>query len=268
MITERIQLFPDKPHVYLDFYGNELAVAPNDAMLVIPGGGYSAVCSDREGDPIALNYLNESFNCFVLHYSVGPQIGQPTDPLYEAATAMLYIKQNAAKYGVDPERVFTVGFSAGGHLAASLGIIWDDPELQARLGGPGEAIRPRGLVLCYAVISSQDYGHLRSFKCLLGSDEPDAAQLKRFSLEEHVRGNSAPAFIMHTFADKTVPVNNALQLAAAYWRAGLLCEMHIYPNGSHGIALATELTARGRADQIDPQTARWLKDSAIWARKL
>lgn len=268
MITERIQLLAEREHVYMDFYGNELARSPVDAMLVIPGGGYSVVCADREGDPIALAYLAQGLNCFVLHYSVGAQILSPLDPLYEASRAMLYIRANAEKYNINPDRVFTVGFSAGGHLAASLATLWNDKELQARLGEPGDKVRPAGAVLCYAVISSEEYGHQDSFRKLLGNEAPSRQELDRFSLEKRVDKNSSPAFFMHTFDDPLVPVENALEMAISYKRAGINCEMHIYPHGPHGMALANSVTCMGNPELIDPPTARWVADSVVWMKSI
>ena len=138
MIRETVKLMPGRDEVYLDYYGNDDRSEVADAMLVIPGGGYGAVCADREGEPIALSYLTKGINAFVLHYSVGSEINDPLDPLTEASLAMLHIRANAQKYNIDPARVFAVGFSAGGHLAGSLGTLWNDAELQAHLPEAGE----------------------------------------------------------------------------------------------------------------------------------
>ena len=172
MIRETVKLMPGRDEVYLDYYGNDDRSEVANAMLVIPGGGYGAVCSDREGEPIALSYLTKGINAFVLHYSVGSEIKDPLDPLTEASLAMLHIRANAQKYNIDPARVFAVGFSAGGHLAGSLGTLWNDAELQARLPEAGDGNRPTGVVLCYPVISSSNIGHMGSFSNLLRSQTP------------------------------------------------------------------------------------------------
>ena len=266
MQRETVKLIPGRDEVYLDYYGNDDRSAVADAMLVIPGGGYGAVCADREGEPIALAYLTRGLNAFVLHYSVGAQIRTPLDPLTQASLAMLHIRSNAARYNLDPARVFAVGFSAGGHLTGSLATLWHDAELQARLPRQGADNRPTGAVLCYPVISSGGHGHMGSFYNLLGSKSPDEAQLERFSLERHVDSRTSPAFLMHTFDDGLVPVENSLLMAEAYSRAHVPCELHIYPHGPHGLALANTLTWGGNPDMLCPAAARWVDDSVAWMR--
>ena len=266
MIRETVKLMPGRDEVYLDYYGNDDRSEVADAMLVIPGGGYGAVCSDREGEPIALSYLTKGINAFVLHYSVGGEIKNPLDPLTEASLAMLHIRANAQKYNIDPARVFAVGFSAGGHLAGSLGTLWNDVELQARLPEAGAGNRPTGVVLCYPVISSSNIGHMGSFSNLLRSQTPDAAALERFSLEKHVGAHTSPAFIMHTYDDGLVPVENSLLMAQAYAQAHRPFEMHIYPHGPHGIALANKVTWGGNPDMVCPAAARWVSDSVEWMK--
>lgn len=266
MIRETVKLMPGRDEVYLDYYGNDDRSEVVDAMLVIPGGGYGAVCSDREGEPIALSYLTKGINAFVLHYSVGSEINDPLDPLAEASLAMLHIRANAQKYNIDPARVFAVGFSAGGHLAGSLGTLWNDAELQARLPEAGDGNRPTGVVLCYPVISSSNIGHMGSFSNLLRSQTPDAAALERFSLEKHVGAHTSPAFIMHTYDDGLVPVENSLLMAQAYAQAHRPFEMHIYPHGPHGIALANKVTWGGNPDMVCPAAARWVSDSVEWMK--
>ena len=266
MIRETVKLMPGRDEVYLDYYGNDDRSEVADAMLVIPGGGYGAVCSDREGEPIALSYLTKGINAFVLHYSVGSEIKDPLDPLTEASLAMLHIRANAQKYSINPARVFAVGFSAGGHLAGSLGTLWNDAELQARLPEAGDGNRPTGVVLCYPVISSSNIGHMGSFSNLLRSQTPDAAALERFSLEKHVGAHTSPAFIMHTYDDGLVPVENSLLMAQAYAQAHRPFEMHIYPHGPHGIALANKVTWGGNPDMVCPAAARWVSDSVEWMK--
>ena len=266
MIRETVKLIPGRDDVYLDYYGNDDRSEAADAVLIMPGGGYSMVCSDRAGEPVALAYLAKGINAFVLHYSVAGGIKDPLDPLTDASLAMLHIRANADKYNIDTARVFAVGLSAGGHLAGSLGALWNDAELQARLPETGGGNRPTGLVLCYPVISAGEYAHMDSFRCLLGSQAPDAAALERFSLEKHVGAHTPPAFIMHTYADALVPVENALLMAQAYAAAHVPFEMHIYPRGPHGIALANKVTWCGAHDMVSPAAARWVEDSVVWMK--
>ena len=191
MIFEKTELGIGKAS--LDIYiGDELKKSP--AMLVIPGGGYGCVCSDREGEPIALAYLARGFNAFVLHYSVGKDA--PVNcPLAEASAAIAYIKRNAEKLSVDPEKVYVVGFSAGGHLCGSLATLWHRDEINDKAGIEYGENRPTAVVLQYPVITALGKGHMNSFYNLLGTREPTREQLEYYSLEKHVDERSAPAII-------------------------------------------------------------------------
>lgn len=264
MRQERISLMPDRPEVYMDFMGNDDVSAPCPAVLIMPGGGYSRVCSARAGWPVALSYMMHGLAAFVLNYPTGAQIRDPLDPLHSAALAMLHIRAHAAEYCIDPARVCAVGLSAGGHLAGSLATLWNDKELQARLGGCGAAIRPDCAVLCYPVITGGEFTHADTFRCLLGARESDPALRERFSIERHVGAHCPPAFIMHTMDDEGVPAENALLLAMAYSAAKLPCELHIYPHGPHGMALANRVTWMGDPAYADPAVARWVELSCAW----
>ena len=269
MQYEKIELISGRSEVTLEYFGIDDRAEPKDAMLVIPGGGYGVVCSDREGYPIAQAYMMQEMNAFVLHYSVGSQIEEATDPLYQASLAMIHIKENAEKYNINPDRVFCVGFSAGGHLAGSLATLWNRSDIQEKLGENKGKNRPTGAVLCYAVtLGCSANGHVGTFKNLLKDRIEDNAAVASFSLEKNVGSHTVPAFIMHTFDDVVVPLDNALQLGLAYKRAGIPFEMHIYPHGPHGMALANKVTWCGNPDYNNAAIARWVADSVQWMKTL
>lgn len=264
MKTERIYLQKDNTDAYLDCYlADEIPGYTRAAILVIPGGGYWNICSDREGEPIALGFLPHGFQAFVLHYSTAGKRVFPAQ-LIEAALAMRHIRAHAAEYGLDPYRVFVTGFSAGGHLAGSLGILWDLPEVISTLGGGAEEWRPDGMMLCYPVVND----HAGSFCNLLGTPTPTEEQLSRVFLDRHVNERAVPLFLVHTASDPVVPVHNALDLAASYARAGKLFELHVYPDAPHGFALGNAITAGNEPKHDDPALARWIADAARWAESL
>ena len=155
-----VNLDPNNPHVKLDTYVSDVSFPKRPAMLVIPGGGYSCVCSDREGEPIALAFTARGMNAFVLHYTVKP--ADPYKPLSDASLAMKWIREHAEELSVIPEKIYVVGFSAGGHLAATLGTMWNDEHLNEMTGIKFGVNRPAGMILCYPVISAS--GHPGSFK--------------------------------------------------------------------------------------------------------
>ena len=256
MIHEKITLTDDKED-YLETYApDKVDGYKGKAILVIPGGGYGCVCSEREGEPIALAFLKYGYSAFVLHYSVGKENNFPKQ-LTEASLAIKHIKDNAERYNIDPSEVFAVGFSAGGHLCGSLGILWKNDEVQKSIDMPYGYNKPKGVMMIYPVVSGEEFGHIDSFKNLLGSDAPTKQQLDTVSLEKHVDAESSPAFIVHTATDDLVNVRNSLTLGEAYAKAGKKFELHIYPDAPHGVALGKHpvgLIARIDVAEVAPTT--------------
>lgn len=269
MLHERIYLDCSDGRAYIDTYVSDLPHGgPRDAMIVFPGGGYVNVCADREGEAIAEAYLARGFNAFVVRYRVGSGERYPTQ-LLDAARAVLHVRANAEKYNINPDRVFAVGFSAGGHLTGSLGLLCSDPLVLSELGVTIEAIRPNGIVLCYPVVTAQEITHQGSFINLLGKpyDELTDSERYKFSLENNVDENSPPAFIWHTAQDQGVPPVGSLRLCEAYIRNKVPVSLHIYPFGPHGIAMANRYTTGSEAG-IQPLAQRWLDDSVDFLRAL
>lgn len=237
-----------------------------DAILVIPGGGYNMVCADREGEPIALSYLSKGIKAFVLNYSVGKDAAGH-QPLVEASAAMAYLRTHREALGITG-RIYAVGFSAGGHLTASLATMWHRPEVieKARIAYGDN--RPDAVALCYPVISGFEYAHKGSFYNITGTNTPTDEQLYKYSAEKHVDEKACPAFIIHTANDTVVPVENALLMAEAYSKNKIPFELHIYPDAPHGIALANEITSCGNQSWVRPQMARWVDDSIYFFNHL
>lgn len=267
MINEVIKLCPDDPNVTLTTYVQNEGWKKRDAILVIPGGGYGCICDDREGEPIALAYAAKGVNAFVLRYSVLEKAKFPR-PLIEASLAIAYIRDHAEEFHIDPERVFCVGFSAGGHLAASLGTLWHLPEIYEATGMEYGHNRPTGMILCYAVLSTASATHLETFCRAIGSEHPTEAELKKYSVEQNIDERTAPAFFMHTSNDQAVPVANALTVAMKMAEKGMKFELHVYPNGPHGVALGDWQTGRGNDAWVDEKVARWIDDSIYWSKSI
>lgn len=235
-------------------------------VLICPGGGYRYT-SEKEAEPIALAFLSKGINAFVLDYSVcGGETENESYPrfpaqLIEAATAMNFIKTNAEKFDVEPDCVFVNGYSAGGHLAASLGTLYNSSYVKEALGIMGDELRPAGMILAYPVITSGEYAHRDSFNALLGKNASDAELLDKVSIEKLVKEDTVPAFIWHTRTDELVPVNNSILLANALAQKGVKFELHIYPKGFHGLALATDVT-----NFSSPTVATWFDDCVRWLK--
>ncbi len=205
------------------------------AVLICPGGGYRG-CSDREAEPIALAFLSNGCQAFILRYSLNENAAFPK-PLNDAEEALELIRDHAAEWGVDPRKIAACGFSAGGHLVAALGTLG--------------RLRPDALILAYPCI-------LESMSAILPFPVP--------SLEKMVDERTPPTFLFATSADETVPVENSLQFAAALDRAGIPFELHIFQKGVHGLALANELTSSGQAKFVDPAAEKWLDLCLTWLK--
>lgn len=228
-------------------------------VVICPGGAYE-FCSFREAEPIALAFNNLGYNAFVLNYSVAPQ--RYPQALLELSASVSFIRNNSKRFHADPEKIIVCGFSAGGHLAASLGVFWNENFIKDSLGIERGANRPDGMILGYPVITSGDYAHKYSFECLLGKNA-SPEQMDKMSLEKHVCDKTPPAFIWHTFSDDCVPVENSLLFANAMKKYNIPFELHIFPEGGHGLSLCTEITSKN-SSQINPHCANWFSLCHEW----
>ncbi len=228
-------------------------------MLILPGGAYR-FCSQRESEPIALHFLPEGYNVFVLCYSVAPH-RFPTQ-MREVAAALELICSKAEEWNCDTNKIALLGFSAGGHLCANYTNGYDWPEVRELFP---KSKRVDASILCYPVITADDsFTHQESMRNLLGH-APDAAELLRFSNENNVRKDTPPTFLWHTTTDATVPVKNSLVYASALAEKAVPFELHIYPNGRHGLATSDRHscddigTDSAHASQWLPALKKWLE---------
>mgnify|MGYP000160532486 CR=1 FL=1 len=260
----RLEINPPKDKVYLECYilDKSLDIEMNQpenkrpAILVLPGGGYH-MTSKREGEPIALQFLAAGYSVFKLDYSVAPDAFFPCS-LFQVYTAIKMIRDNADKWAVDCDKIAVCGFSAGGHLTASCGAFWDR-DFVKDAGFSDDKHKPNALVLCYPVISGGTNRQPGSYKNLLGTENPSDSDLKYHSIELQVTESFPRSFIWHTFTDPVVPVQNSLLLASAMADKGIMFEMHIYPEGKHGLALSNQLTS-GAQTQPPEKPRAWVKD--------
>lgn len=251
-----------KLNVYINAMFPSLSIQTRPMMLVIPGGGYG-VCSQREAEPIARAYMAHGYNAAVLYYSL-KENAVNKNPLEDAVRAMTILRRHAQEWNTDPEKIAAIGFSAGGHLCAWLGTMWDDQEVCARVGlnYPDES-RPNALILCYPVITGCKETHKGSFHRILGTTTPTQEQIEMYSLEQHVKDTTPPTFLWHTATDGTVPVGNSLYMAEALVAHKVPFELHIFPEGPHGMSLANDEVV-GTAN---PYVMRWMDMSVKWLNK-
>ncbi|MBQ4544935.1 MAG: alpha/beta hydrolase [Oscillospiraceae bacterium] len=251
--------------VYCRSESSQISPFQRAGILICPGGGYHFT-SAREAEPVALKFVGKGFNAFVLDYSTRDSSTEtyPTQ-LLEASASVAYIRQNCEKYNVRKDAIAVCGFSAGGHLAASLGTLWNESIVTDTLGISYGENRPDAMILCYPVISGGSFAHRDSFDNLLGKN-PDEALLSKVSLENSVGKHTPPAFIWHTFTDETVPIENTFLFASAMRRANIPFELHIFPDGPHGLSLATRETdsANPEIDRIKEHVSAWFELCSAW----
>ena len=232
----------------------EMDNEPRRAIIICPGGGYQWT-SDRESEPIALQFLARGYNAFVLKYSVA-EMAKDLNPLREIEAAIKHVRDNAKAYNIRSDRVFVLGFSAGAHVALSSGTLL-----------PEEA-RPDAMVLCYPVVTATCPTHLGSMYHFCGTETPTEEQIELFSLDLHVDSNTPPAFVWHTENDPSVPVQNSKNLISALKNAGVKHELLLFPDGPHGLSLATHETCKDIPEDEPHPASVWVDLADKWLKNL
>ena len=255
--------FQPKMSVYLPDNSPEIQIDRKHPTVVIcPGGGY-AMTSDREAEPIALRFAAAGCNAVVVRYSCVP--ARFPAALFELSYAVAKVRENAQEWNVDTDRIAVCGFSAGGHLAASFSTLWNRDFVKEYFDYQGGENKPNGMILGYPDITSGEHAHWGSIENLLGDKTADSALLELVSAEKQVNSDTPPAFIWHTFDDACVPVENSLVLAQALAKEKISTELHIYPKGPHGLALASRETGDFA---VVPECQNWIDMAIRWLKNL
>jgi acetyl esterase/lipase len=226
--------------------------ATGAAIIVFPGGGYSHLSEIKEGSDVA-KWLNSlGISAFVLKYRLGMKYHQPNQ-LLDAARAMRMVRSRAKEWDLDANRIGILGFSAGGHLASTLGTRFDSGKPNA--GDPIERVssRPDVMILLYPVITMGEFTHQGSKLNLLG-ENPTPELIKQYSNELNVTKDTPPTFLAHATTDTAVPVENSLMFVDALRKAKVPFELHLYEQGPHGFGLAPTM----------PILASWTGRCADW----
>lgn len=248
---------PDHPEATLDGYIldcdltlGQYALRP--AIVVCPGGGY-VYCSRAEGEPVAMAYAARGFHTFVLRYSTGYDAAGFA-PLKEVSWVIGYIRENAEKWHIDPEKIVTCGFSAGGHLALSAGILGEN--------------KPNAMILGYPATSAPNMpGANFMLKLLEGKNEVTNEDAAKYDLPSQVTKEAPPLFVASTCEDALTGFCT-MTLANKYNSLGLKFELHIFQHGPHGYSLANETTSDGSTRYMNAAFSQWHGLSVEWLHKI
>lgn len=253
-------------------------------VVICPGGGF-LYCTPKEGECVALYFNRLGFHAAVLCYSTAASApGQSAFPQPERdlAAALCLLRQNAPDWGIDPNRIALLGFSAGGHVCASYSNFWNT-DLLGGIGTPAQR-KPNAQVLCYPALTTKQFPdpqaaaesgvpapiveRMRNFvrdsnRAMLGTEHPTEAQCTACDALEHIGPDTPPTFLMHTFGDHLIAPEYTLQMALRLRAAHIPCEIHIFEQGEHGLSLA-DATSATKPAELDPHIAHWAELAGEW----
>ena len=266
--------------LYLQDNSDEIEAGRRHPAIIICGGGGYLGISDREKEPVALFFLNEGFQAIVLDY--GTQKTQGSEypkPVFDLAKMILTVRQNAKEWNIDPEKVAIIGFSAGGHLCASMATQWQEKWLAQGVNmNDSELLKPNAVILSYPVTDLKlqrewfDTKNNKNLSPSLGTESPEAfmnaaneAMLGKEYTEDdvdnaspimHISSQMPPVFLWHTAADEMVYVLNSLLFAKKVVEVGGECELHMFEKGPHGMSLGNRQSGGGR-EMMNSDISAW-----------
>ncbi len=248
---------PNHPEASLEGYLLDCEISlgqetSRPAIVICPGGGY-VYCSPREAEPVALRYAAKGFHTFILRYSTGWDAAD-FSPLKEVSWVIGYIREHAEQWHIDPNKIATCGFSAGGHLALAAGLLGEH--------------KPNAMILGYPAVNIPNYPGVNfMLQLLTGRKEVTNEDAARYSLENHITKTSPPVFIAATAEDMLTGFG-ALPVAKKYSDLALGYELHIFQHGPHGYSLADETTADGSVQMLNASFAHWHELSVNWLHRI
>ena len=219
-------------------------------IIVLPGGGYQYL-SYRESEPVVLEFLSRGYNLFLLEYAVTKEEIKKREPEKEVAEAVAFIRKNKEKFRVKEHNIALLGFSAGGHLALSLGSHWEKY---------GASSSPDALILSYPVVTMGKWSHQGSRDNLTRGERE---RIEYFSLENQIKATIPPTFVWHTSEDISVPPRNTIMLLSALDSVGAYYEYHIFTKGKHGLS-----TCRKEVGSVERRAKEWMDLASSWLEDL
>lgn len=269
MQIEKIDLYGDK-RVMLYCYIPKWTTTPGQyprrgGVVVLPGGAY-LMHGGSEGEAVALAFVSAGYNAYLLKYSIGDHAVFPGSAA-DACLALKKIRQLQARFYQAPDKLALCGFSAGGHVAACAGTMWNREDVLAASGCTGEEGMPNALILGYPCITVDIKGQSEMYGLLAGSRSLE--ELRDIASAEKWVGSHTPTtFLFNIYRDKMVPVEHGLKFIWALAQHNISFESHTYMEGSHGCALATPASSLGNAALESIHVSRWFTDCILWLREV
>ncbi|XOQ14301.1 MAG: Alpha/beta hydrolase [Shouchella clausii] len=298
MLTKKIQLFDDNSYANLYTYVLDPDISHNvykkrPAIVVCPGGGYM-LSAIKEGEAVATRFLAKGYHTFVLRYSTYfkermvnnevPPLNEKSyypGPLVELMESIRIIKENAEEWYVDPDNIFVLGFSAGGHMAASLGVRWDEDSLLKKFqeGINPSLFKPKGILLCYPAVEvenskenllkHENLGTKRQgeffYPAIFGNANPTKRQIEYLNIKNYIREDMPPVFLWHTYDDEITSSKDSTEFIYELIENNVHCEFHLFAHGKHGLALSDETYANSEND-INKEVSEWVHLADNWMK--
>lgn len=243
-------------HSTIDIYLPERKKSTGICIVICPGGGYSRIAYTHEGTDVAQEFVKQGIAAVVLKYRL-PEFADSMRylvPILDAFEAIRFVRQNSKFWGIEKNKIGIMGFSAGGHIASSTSVHFNDSIFYS-IFKDSVNIKPDFQILIYPVITfTKEYMHRGSKNTLLGNKANDENLCRFYSSEENVKKTTPPAFIIHAADDKGVPVENSLAYFKALKEKNIPVELHIYPSGGHGFGLGKN----------DKHLNKWFDDCLKW----
>lgn len=297
MLTEKISVF-NNPYANLYTYILDKEISTDvykkrPAVIIVPGGSYLFTAT-KEGEAVATRFLSKGYHTFVLRYSTyfkdsirdlnnPPPINKQSHyplQLLELMESIRIIKENADKWYIDIDNIFVLGFSAGGHLTASIGTKWDTPSLLEKfqnITGNTDFFKPKGIVLGYPMLNVENLkmnmiengGQTGEFQsryvnqALFGNKEPSNEQEYDLTIKNHVRPDMPPVLLWQTTDDPLTKSVDATEFVLEMIKKEVTCEYHLFEHGKHGLSVSDKTYAKTE-DDINVEVAEWLNLTFNW----
>ena len=237
------------------------------AIIILPGGAFTFL-SETEAEPVALTFAKEGFHTFVLYYSVGDYSVFP-NPLDDVSKAIWEVRRNADEWGIEPDQIALMGFSAGACISAMSATQWNTPGLSQRLGIPEEGIKPNAAVIGYgASLLSTIFDNTETEELIVPQPgKITADRTPEVDVVNYVGPHTPPMFFWHNRYDKYVPVINPIMMAEKMSRHKLPFELHIFQSGEHGMSVSNILSSPS-GERIDGSVGLWVQLCSMWLKKI